>query len=138
MRNLDWLANTGVNKNKLITVWNVDGSIPHMTLGFPGVWGALTGMSKAGLTVHEAGLSSRRSSEVGFQWTLRMRYIMMNARTLDEATRIWSSTKNALGMNFMITSGRDNIEGKYPAIVMETMRGYTAYFYEHDKREDGT
>lgn len=23
MRNLDWLANTGVNKNKLITVWNI-------------------------------------------------------------------------------------------------------------------
>jgi hypothetical protein len=52
MRNLDWLANTGVNANKLITVWNIDNTIPHMTLGFPGVLGALTGMSKAGLTVH--------------------------------------------------------------------------------------
>lgn len=62
MRNLDWLENTGVNENKLITVWNLDGAIPHLTLGFPGVLGALTGMSKAGLTVHEAGLSSHHST----------------------------------------------------------------------------
>lgn len=82
MRNLDWLENTGVNKNKLITVWNIDGAIPHLTLGFPGVMGALTGMSKAGLTVHEAGLSSHHSTELGFQWTLRMRYIMMHASNL--------------------------------------------------------
>ena len=82
MRNLDWLENTGVNKNKLITVWNIDGAIPHLTLGFPGVMGALTGMSKAGLTVHEAGLSSHHSTELGFQWTLRMRYIMMHATNL--------------------------------------------------------
>jgi hypothetical protein len=62
----------------------------------------------------------------------------MNAQNLDEVTRIWSSTKNALGMNFMVTSAKDNIQGRYPAVVMETMRGYTAYFYDHDRREDGT
>lgn len=62
MRNLDWFANTGVNANKLITVWNIDGEIPHLTIGYPGILGALTGMSKAGITVHEAGLSSHRDT----------------------------------------------------------------------------
>lgn len=52
MRNLDWQANTGMNKNKMLFVWKVDGTIPHVTPGFPGIMGALTGMSKAGLTVH--------------------------------------------------------------------------------------
>lgn len=52
MRNLDWAANTGVNENKLIIVWNIDGKIPAATLGFPGVLGAITGMSAKGLTVH--------------------------------------------------------------------------------------
>lgn len=79
MRNLDWEANTGINKNKLITVWKITGTIPHATLGYPGIIGALTGMSKAGLTVHEAGLDSMRETELGFQWTLRLRYIMMYA-----------------------------------------------------------
>jgi hypothetical protein len=47
--------------------------------------GALTGMSKAGLTVHEAGLDSIRETELGFQWSLRLRYVMMRAKTLAEA-----------------------------------------------------
>lgn len=62
MRNLDWNANTGVNKNKMVFVYKVDGEIPHVTLGFPGVIGALTGMSAAGLTVHEAGLDSHKET----------------------------------------------------------------------------
>lgn len=52
MRNLDWEANTGINKNKIIFVWKVKNTIPHTTIGYPGIIGALTGMSKAGLTVH--------------------------------------------------------------------------------------
>lgn len=62
MRNLDWAENTGVNQNKLITIWNIDETIPHLTLGYPGVLGALTGMSAAGITVHEAGLGSHHTT----------------------------------------------------------------------------
>ena len=137
MRNLDWEENTGVNKNKLITVFNIDGTIPHATLGYPGVLGALTGMSGAGLTVHEAGLSSHYSTELGFQWTLRMRYVMMHAKNLDEALTIWRNTNNTLGMNFMISSAADVSSGQ-PAIAMETMRGYTAFFRDNDARENNT
>lgn len=60
MRNLDWNENTGVNKNKIIFVYKIDNEIPHLTLGYPGVLGALTGMSAAGLTVHEAGLDTHK------------------------------------------------------------------------------
>lgn len=87
-------------------------------MGYPGVLGALTGMSKAGLTVHEAGLSSHHSTELGFQWTLRLRYIMMNAANLDEAKKIWQSTQNTLGMNFMVTSASDNVPSGHPALAM--------------------
>jgi hypothetical protein len=62
MRNLDWEANTGINKYKIVFVWKITNTIPHVTLGFPGLLGALTGMSKAGLTVHEAGLDSMRAT----------------------------------------------------------------------------
>ena len=137
MRNLDWEENTGVNKNKLVTVWNIDGTIPHLTLGYPGILGALTGMSGAGLTVHEAGLSSHYSTELGFQWTLRMRYIMMHAHNLSEALTIWKNTNNTLGMNFMIASASD-LDSGHPAVAMETMRAYTAYFRDYDSRENAT
>lgn len=83
MRNLDWAANTGINKNKMIFVWSINNTIPHTTFGFPGIMGALTGMSQAGITVHEAGLDSMKESELGFQWTLRLRYILMHAKNLE-------------------------------------------------------
>ncbi len=57
-RNLDWTSDTGINLNKLITVFNIDNSIPHATLGFPGLIGALTGISAKGITTHEAGQAS--------------------------------------------------------------------------------
>lgn len=41
-------------------------------------------------------------------------------------------------MNFMVASSSDNIPFGYPAIAMETMRGYTAYFHDNDPRENGT
>ena len=137
MRNLDWQANTGVNQNKIVFVYKIDGEIAHSTLGFPGVMGALMGMSAAGLTVHEAGLDSHKETELGNQWTLRLRYILAKAKNLEEAEYIWRNTNNTLGMNHMIGSGNVYDE-KLPAIVMETMAGYTAFFRDHDKREDNT
>ena len=36
-------------------------------------------------------------------------------------------------MNFMIASAKDLSSG-HPAVALETMRGYTAYFRDGDKR----
>jgi hypothetical protein len=137
MRNLDWEPNTGINKNKLIMIWKIKDTIPHATIGYPGIIGALTGMSKAGLTVHEAGLDSFKETEHGFQWTLRLRYIMMHANNLAQAKEIWKSTSNTFGMNHMIASAADVATGECPVFVVETMRDYTAWFSDKDSREDG-
>jgi hypothetical protein len=47
-RNLDWNENTGINKNKLVTVFHPPeaGLIAHTTIGFSGLFGALCGMSE--------------------------------------------------------------------------------------------
>ena len=122
MRNLDWEANTGMNANKIIFVWKVKDTIPHTTIGFPGITGALAGMSQAGLSVHEAGLGSMKETELGFQWTLRLRYILMKAKNVAEAKAIWLETKNTFGMNHMVASASDVKSGSAPIMVMETMR----------------
>jgi len=72
----------------MIFVWKIKGTIPLTTIGYPGIVGALTGMSKAGLTVHEAGLDSMKATELGFQWTLRLRYILMHSKNLADARKI--------------------------------------------------
>jgi hypothetical protein len=62
---------------------------------------------------------------------------MGNARDLGEAEQIWKKTNNTLGMNHMVASG-NVADKKSPALAMETMAGYTAYFRDHDVREDKT
>ncbi len=62
-----------------------------------------------------------------------MRYIMQYAHNISSAVKLWKQANNTLGMNYMIGSAQDQ-----QSIVLETMRGYTAYFMDHDVREDGT
>jgi hypothetical protein len=94
------------------------------------VWGAITGISAKGITVHEANLESDDTTFRGFPWILRLRYIMSRASTLDESMTIWNSTNNTVGFNFGFGSGS---EGK--AIVLETMMHNTAVFADNDPRE---
>eukprot|EP01125_Pyxidicula_operculata_P012821 TRINITY_DN4222_c0_g1_i1.p1 TRINITY_DN4222_c0_g1~~TRINITY_DN4222_c0_g1_i1.p1 ORF type:complete len:539 (+),score=86.22 TRINITY_DN4222_c0_g1_i1:198-1619(+) len=136
MRNLDWDSNTGINKHKLVTVYKIKGKIPYATVGFAGLVGSLAGISAAGLTVHEAGNDMNEFGETfnGFTWSLRLRYIMENAKDLNSALKIWQSTNNTLGMNHLITSASDLATG-HPARALETRAGYTAYFMDNDPRE---
>lgn len=78
-----------------------------------------------------------KATELGFQWTLRLRYILMHAHNLAQSKAIWQRTQNTFGMNHMIASAADVPSGRAPVFVVETMRGYNAYFADLDKREDG-
>jgi len=138
MRNLDWHPNTGINTYKLITVFHDEelaievGTSRHSyaTVGFAGLFGALTGMNDAGLTVHEAGNDVKKETFLGFPWVLRLRHILGNAGNLKEALSIWNQTNNTLGMNHGIGSANDQMFA-----ALETMAGYTAFFFDNDPRE---
>ena len=58
--------------------------IPHAAISFAGLTGAITGMSAAGITVHEAGDDNKLVSLEGFSWSLRLRGVMENATNLAE------------------------------------------------------
>ncbi len=118
-RNLDWLKDTGIS----------DGHA-HATIGWAGIWGAITGISAAGITVHEANLESDDITFRGFPWVLRLRHVMANAKTISEAVAIWQSTNNTVGFNHGIGSAADK-----QAIVIETMEGNSAIFGANDPRE---
>jgi hypothetical protein len=48
-----------ISKYKTVVVWHVGESIPYASISFAGLTGAITGMSAAGITVHEAGDDSK-------------------------------------------------------------------------------
>jgi hypothetical protein len=129
-RNLDWTKDSGISKFKLMTVYVPDGASPHATLGFVGFWGALAGMSKSGLTVHEANLEESVDTFVGFPWSLRLRWIMEHATSLHDGVVMWAQSNNTCGFNHQLCSANDKM-----CVLMETMAGYTAYFTDNDERE---
>ena len=105
-------------------------AIPHATIGFAGITGAMTGLSSAGVTVHEANLESDRDTFYGFPWTLRLRAVMERATTLAEATAFWDATNNTCGFNHAVGSA---VDASFVAI--ETDAGHSAYFGAMDPRE---
>lgn len=113
-----------------MVVWRPPGGIAHATVGFAGLQGALTGMSAAGLTVHEANLEEKQESFRGFPWMLRLRWIMTQALNLADAKAMWAASNNTVGFNHAVASAADR-----NMYVMETEAGYTAYFQANDPRE---
>lgn len=65
---------------------------------------------------------------------------MENATDIASAKRLWEATKNTVGFNHMVASGKDatdyvkNGGHSIVALAMETMYGYTAYFHDNDPR----
>jgi hypothetical protein len=55
---------------------------------------------------------------------------MAKAKNIDEALSFWNSTNNTVGFNHGIGSANDQ-----KAVLLETMMGNTAYFYDNDIRE---
>ncbi|EDQ87662.1 uncharacterized protein MONBRDRAFT_33219 [Monosiga brevicollis MX1] len=129
-RNLDWLAQSGLAKNKLITIYHYPDQIPYATVAFAGFPGAITGMSAAGVTVHEAGNDSKDVTLNGFVWPLRLRAVMGTVKTQEDALDFWRNTNNTMGINHGIGTASD---AKF--VALETKAGYTAYFVDNDARE---
>jgi hypothetical protein len=129
-RNLDWLADMGISANKLITVFHPEEGHAHATVGWAGFWGAITGMSSQGISVHEANLESDDITFRGFPWVLRLRHVMAKASNIQEAMSVWNATGNTVGFNHGVGSANDG-----QAVVLETMMGSTAEFGANDPRE---
>lgn len=87
-RNLDWNKDLGLNKYKTVIVYRPnDGAHFHATVGYAPLWGAITGMSSQGLTVHEANLEENRITFEGVPWLLRLRLVMEQANNLKVSER---------------------------------------------------
>lgn len=131
-RNLDWLRDTGISEYKLITIHRPTGKNrhAHAVVGWAGIWGAITGMSSQGITVHEANLESNDITFRGFPWVLRLRHVMAVASNLQEGIAVFNATNSTVGFNHAIGSAADK-----ELNVLETMKGSQAVFSANDPRE---
>jgi len=136
-RNLDWASNLGLDQFKCIQIWHPEDAYEHSAVGYTIMYGVLAGMNSKGVSVHEANLESNQETFRGFPWVLRLRYIMENAKNINEGWALWESTNNTVGFNHMIASSTDVEATNHGALAIETMAHYNAYFLDDDPREAG-
>lgn len=127
-RNLDFNANTGINKYKLITVYEItesDGTtrIPYAVMGYSFGLGALAGMNIEGISTSEMNLDNNMTTFSGLPFPLRLRYILERATNLETAMTLWNATNNTNSFNFLLGSSADS-----EAYALETVRHFTAVF----------
>jgi len=87
-------------------------------------------MSAEGVVMHEASLNTRAESMDGVAWGLRIRYVMENAKTIEEGLAAWNETENTTGLTFSLGSAQDQEQ-----VSLETNNIHTAVFHAHDDRE---
>lgn len=92
-RNLDFYSLGILQKYSLVTVCRPQGKRAFCAVGFPGMVGCLSGMNDAGLAlaVHEvllAGDGAPLFDSRGVPYTLLLRRILEECRTVDEAERL--------------------------------------------------
>lgn len=127
-RNLDYNSNTGINRYKLMQIYDIDDGAAaprkkYATFGFTFGLGALAGQSDRGITTSEMNLDNTEVTYSGLPFPLRLRYILENAHDLQSAMTLWNATNNTNSFNFLIGSAADG-----QAYALETMRNFTGVF----------
>jgi len=139
-RNLDWVEDTGIARNRMITLYQPDDGIPYAILGWTGFFGAIAGMNANGICVAEIGSHNQVQSIWGIPWTLRLREVLSKGKDLTTARNVFESCPNTQGFNFMIADGDPDgwREGHYlpGAWAIETNAFFSGFFGANDMDEN--
>ena len=87
-RNFDFDADPWFDEDKLVDIVAADGRIPFVSVAWPGMTGAVTGMNAAGIWVSVNGGRAGELDTAGVPVVLTARAILEEARTLDDAIAI--------------------------------------------------
>jgi hypothetical protein len=105
LRNLDWISQTGMHENRLVTVYRPEGRNAFVSMEYAGVIGALAGMNERGISISEVGAFSAREELDGMPWTLMARQVLEESDSLEDAVEIVRGTKHTLGYNYLVADG---------------------------------
>lgn len=97
-RNLDFYTRANLERYNLVTVYRPKGKHAFVSVGFPGMFGCLSGMNDAGLAlaVHEAFLTRDDApmfNPKGTPYTLLFRRILEECTTVEEAVAMLKSVE---------------------------------------------
>lgn len=139
LRNLDWISQTGLHEERLITVYRPEGRNAFVSIGYAGGVGCLAGMNEKGITLSEVGAFSTSEELDGIPWVFMARQVLEESETLADAEEIIRNTNHTLGYNYLIAAGDpENFpEATYApgAVAFETNHTAVEVFVEDDPKE---
>jgi predicted choloylglycine hydrolase len=106
-RNLDFYTLGMLDKYNLVTVHRPSGKHAFVSIGFPGLFGCLSGMNDAGLAlaVHEVFMSHDRApmfNPKGVPYTLAFRRILEECTNIEEAEKLLRSIERTTMLNLAV------------------------------------
>ncbi len=109
-RSLDYSLDLGskkkVQENACLIVRAPRKGYATVTVGWAGTLGCVTGMNNQGISIGEMGSESSSETFEGTPMWFRVRWILENAKTLEEGMKGFSEWKRTCGYNFIITDGK--------------------------------
>ncbi|MCC6127267.1 MAG: hypothetical protein IT426_20080 [Pirellulales bacterium] len=111
-RNLDFYTLGLIDDYNLVTVHRPTGKRAFATIGFPGLFGCVSGMNDAGLAVavHEVWMSRDKASMYnpkGVPYTFCFRRILEECATVAEAEKLLRSTERTTLLNLAVCDPKD-------------------------------
>jgi predicted choloylglycine hydrolase len=107
-RNFDFYVNDAFAENKIIAFINPKEGHPFMTITWPGMIGAVSGMNKEGLTVTINASKSKIPMSAKTPISILTREILQHAQNIDEAIAIAKKRKVFVSESIMVGSAQDN------------------------------
>jgi isopenicillin-N N-acyltransferase like protein len=110
-RNLDFYTLNLLDKYSLVTVYRPNGKHAFAAVGFPGLFGCLSGMNDAGLTlaVHEVFLAHDAASifnPKGMPYTFCFRQMLEQCTTIEEAEKLLRATERTTILSLALCDRR--------------------------------
>lgn len=149
LRALDWSSDAPVNQFPSIVIYNSTeaGSKIFANIGFAGLVGSITGISKIGISVGEKVWIPRYKdivpypeiTYIGKPWTFVLRDLVQFANNMSEVLQTFSDTKRTMRIHLGVSSLPDNeFRGfNYASNIIENFddSNYTDYGPNHPKLE---
>lgn len=107
-RNFDFYVGDDFAKNKIILFCNPDSGIKFMSVTWPGMIGAVSGMNDAGIAVTINAGTAEAPTKSATPISIVVREILQYAHNIGEAVKIASSRKTFVSESIMVASAADH------------------------------
>ncbi len=106
-RNFDFYVGDDFAKNKIILFCHPDSGINFMSVTWPGMIGAVSGMNDAGLAVTINAGTAEAPTKSATPISILVREILQYAHNIEEAVKIAASRKTFVSESIMVASAND-------------------------------